>query len=80
MIRDPKILSRARGEYLEMPGMSLTVEQACRLWRLDRKTCYAVLEQLSREGFLAELPSGRFVAREHAVASTRRAAVTTYRP
>ena len=28
MIRDP-ILSRARGEYLEMPGMSLTVEQAC---------------------------------------------------
>jgi hypothetical protein len=74
MIRDTQLLSRARGEYLEMPGMSLTVEQASRLWRLDRATCLAVLDQLSREGFLAQLPSGRFVARDHVASSTRRRA------
>ena len=44
--------SRARGEYGEMPGLRLTVSQACRLWQVDRLTCETVLERLVRKGLL----------------------------
>ena len=30
---------RLRGEYREMPGMRLTLDQAMRLWDIDRQTC-----------------------------------------
>jgi hypothetical protein len=76
MARDRQLLTRVRGEYLEMPGMSLTVEQATRLWQSDRITCLGVLDQLAREGFLAKLPSGRFVVRDRVASTTRRRAFT----
>jgi hypothetical protein len=38
------LLARIRGEYREMPGLRLTVAQACRLWQLDAPTCTAVIE------------------------------------
>ena len=57
------LASRIRGEYLEMPGLSLTCAQACRLWQLDDATCSAVLRRLVAEGFLARTPHGSFVAR-----------------
>jgi hypothetical protein len=41
-----------RAEYLEMPGLCLTLAQAARLWNVDRDTCLAMLESLTREGFL----------------------------
>ena len=41
-----------RAEYLEMPGLCLTLAQAVRLWNADRDQCLAVLESLKREGFL----------------------------
>jgi len=44
--------SRARGEYGEMPGLRLTVSQACRLWQVERLTRGTVLECLVRDGFL----------------------------
>ncbi len=28
----PDLLERIRGEFLEMPGLKLSIEQACRLW------------------------------------------------
>ena len=46
------LVARVRGEYGEMPGLRLTVSQACRLWQLETSTCEALLEQLVREGFL----------------------------
>ena len=39
-------------EYREMPGLSVTIEQAARLWQSDRRQCLEVLEELTRDGFL----------------------------
>ena len=33
------LLRRVRGEFFEMPGLGLTVDQAQRLWGLERNTC-----------------------------------------
>jgi hypothetical protein len=49
-----------RGEYLEMPGLSLTFKQAMRLWNLDQAGCQRVLDQLVRAGFLTETRHGLF--------------------
>lgn len=57
------LLERARGEYLEMPGLSLTLEQAQRLWALDRATCTGVLAGLVRSGFLRQRRDGSFIRR-----------------
>ena len=46
---------RCRGEFLEMPGLRLTVEQAARLWHLDARTCAGVLEALVESGFLKRI-------------------------
>ena len=37
--RQMELLSRVRGEFREMPGLRLSLEQAMRLWALDRATC-----------------------------------------
>ena len=55
------LLSRARGEYLEMPGLSLTLEQAQRLWALDRRTCSGVLSNLVQNGFLRQRRDGSYI-------------------
>jgi hypothetical protein len=45
-------LQRARAEFIEMPGLQLTVEQAARLWACDRALCNAVLAALVDARFL----------------------------
>ncbi len=60
-VRD--LLSRARGEYLEMPGLSLTLEQAQRLWALDRATCSRLLSGLVQSQFLRQRRDGSYVRR-----------------
>lgn len=55
-----KILTRIEGEYLEMPGLQLTLEQAQRLWRMERTECQALLEALVAAGFLNCSPSGKY--------------------
>ena len=47
------MLNRVRGEFLEMPGLQLRVEQAQRLWGLDRRTCEALLKSLVDAKFLS---------------------------
>jgi hypothetical protein len=44
-----------------MPGLSLTIEQAARLWRLERPLAAAVLEHLTCEGFLRKTASDTYV-------------------
>ena len=44
--------TRARAEYLEMPGLCLTLPQAARLFALDRDACATLLDGLVIEGFL----------------------------
>jgi hypothetical protein len=62
MPSDPKavIAERVRGEFREMPGLTLTLEQAGRLWSLDVPTCSAVLTQLVDTGFLCRRADGTF--------------------
>jgi hypothetical protein len=54
-------LDRVRGEYLEMPGLSLTERQAQRLWGLDHEACKTLLEALVRAGFLRRTQHGGYV-------------------
>ncbi len=53
-----KVVERVRGEFLEMPGLRLTLPQAARLWGLDLPSCEEVLEVLVRSSFLRRTPSG----------------------
>ena len=55
---------RIRGEYREMPGLRLTLGQACRLWQVDVHTCEMLLDHLVAEGFLCKTNSGFYVASE----------------
>jgi hypothetical protein len=45
-------LSRVMGEFLEMPGLRLTVPQAQRLFGLDRESSRILLDMLVDVGFL----------------------------
>jgi hypothetical protein len=57
---------RVVGEYLEMPGLSLTVPQARRLLGLDTRTCERVLEELVGQHFLRRTPHGVYIRVSHA--------------
>ena len=57
------ICRRIRGEYIEMPGLRLTVTQAQRLWGLDRTACETVLGALVDVEFLIRNRDGAFVRR-----------------
>jgi hypothetical protein len=50
-----------RGEYLEIPHLSLTRTQVQSFWDLDDDECEAVLEGLLASGFLKMTSSGGFV-------------------
>jgi hypothetical protein len=47
------LVDRICNEYLEMPGLRLTAQQARRLWGLDEKTCSQLLDYLVDVKFLA---------------------------
>ena len=48
-----ELLRRVRGEFMEMPGLRLSLPQAQRLWALDAPHCEAVLNSLVEGGVLA---------------------------
>lgn len=54
------ILQRVCGEFLEMPGLRLTRQQAQRLWGLDEQTCVTLLDYLVEARFLFRLSSGAY--------------------
>jgi hypothetical protein len=49
---DDALLQRVYGEFLEMPGLRLTSQQAQRLWGLDESACVELLEFLVDAKFL----------------------------
>src|SRR5262245_57646792 len=53
-------LIRAKAEFLEMPGLSLTLAQAARLWALDTALCSAVISALVDSRFLIQRRDARF--------------------
>ena len=54
------VTERVRGEFREMPGLTLTLAQAGRLWSLDAAACAEVLSHLVSTGFLCRRPDGTF--------------------
>ena len=46
------LLNRVKAEFREMPGLRLRVEQAQRLWNLDRGSCELLLRSLVEANFL----------------------------
>jgi hypothetical protein len=55
---------RIKGEYLEMPGLSLTHGQAQRLWNMDALACREILEALVDLQFLRRTSRGSYVRRD----------------
>ena len=47
-----RLLRRIRAEFLEMPGLCLTIQQAQRLWSLEPRACEARLNSLIDSQFL----------------------------
>ena len=47
-----ELVGRIRAEFLEMPGLRLTLTQASRLWGLDEGACRHVIDVLVRASFL----------------------------
>ena len=62
-----EVLRRVKGEYLEMPGLRLTIAQAQRLWGLDRTVCDALLGALVEAKFLLRTRDGAFVRSDQTV-------------
>ena len=58
-VRD--LARRIQAEYAEMPGLSVTLAQAQRLWVVDRETCDTVFERLITRGVVKMTTHGRFV-------------------
>ena len=55
------VLRRVQAEFLEMPGLCLTLDQAQRLWGLEPRTCESLLNSLIDSRFLRRTGRGLFV-------------------
>ena len=55
------LMNQVLAEYTEMPGLSVTLPQAQRLWAVDRVTCQEALRRLTLIGVLRVTTEGRFV-------------------
>jgi|SwirhisoilCB1_FD_contig_31_3324278_length_618_multi_2_in_0_out_0_1 hypothetical protein len=53
-----RLLQRIRAEFVEMPGLTLTLPQAARLWCLTAPQAKATLTELVNDGFLMWDPHG----------------------
>ena len=54
------VLRRIRAEYLEMPGLRLTLEQAQRLCGVERTLCKAMFDALVEDKFLCVKSDGAY--------------------
>ena len=51
---------RVRSEFEEMPGLSLTLAQAAKLFGISSDACARIFSQLSEEGLLRPIRSGTY--------------------
>jgi hypothetical protein len=56
-----RLVRQVRAEYLEMPGLCLTIQQAQRLWSLEPPVCAALLNSLTDSNFLRRNDRGLFM-------------------
>jgi hypothetical protein len=54
------VVDRIRAEYLEMPGLALTVAQAARFWGLNAPALEQLLSILVDSGFLRRDKNGAY--------------------
>ena len=52
---------RIARDYIEMPGLKLTLEQSRRLWNLPEDVCATALNELVAAGFLGRSRDGAFL-------------------
>jgi hypothetical protein len=64
---------RIRAEFIEMPGLELTLPQAVRLWGLGLDDCRGVIDALVDTGFLKWTPR-RTVLRSSYINAQRKVA------
>jgi hypothetical protein len=57
----PALVNRVRSEFLEMPGLQLTLSQASRLWGLEAAACRSVIATLVDASFLRWTARGTVV-------------------
>ncbi len=60
------LVDRVRGEFIEMPGLQLTLAQAARLWGMELTACQRVVDVLVATSFLRWTPTGKIVRVENA--------------
>jgi len=56
-----------RAEFLEVPGLELTRDQAQRMWGLDRAACDQLLAALVESRFLRRTRDNRYLLADGAV-------------
>lgn len=54
------LIQRVQAEFLTMPGLRLTVQQARRFWGLEEELCDAILSTLVEARFLRLTRDGAF--------------------
>ena len=69
-----RTLERLRAEFLEMPGLRLTVEQVQRLCGVEPTMCKAVLDAMVDAKFLWRKSDGTYVRLTDGTISRRRPA------
>jgi hypothetical protein len=52
------VVQRVRAEFDEMPGLTLTVPQASRLFGIEKDLCLSVVEHLIASAYLRWTPAG----------------------
>lgn len=57
---DQRVLERLRGEYLEMPGLRLRIEQVQRLCGIEQPMCTLALDALVKASFLCLNSDGTY--------------------
>ena len=62
------LVQRVRSEFVEMPGLQLTLPQAARLWGLDQGASLRVIEALVEGSFLRWTPRGTVIRVDRAAA------------
>ena len=56
-----RLVHRVKSEFIEMPGLQLTLPQAARLWGLDREASRRVIDSLVEVSFLRWTAQGTVI-------------------
>lgn len=64
IVGEERLLERIRAEYLEMPGLKLTLAQARKIFGLKTDEAKTLLKNLTEEGFLMCDTRGAYRRRE----------------